>query len=177
MRIFAALIALLVVAFITGCQANSRDSSMPLETAASQTALSRSTTLPDLPTQQIATPDRMSATMTKKPERVPPTLITTPVTGEVPAKLLDVILKDLAGRTGAALEKIAVIQSQATIWNDGSMGCPQPGVMYTQALVNGYWVILQIGNQKYDYRAAQTGYFFLCERGLAPVTPPGTPSS
>jgi hypothetical protein len=177
MRIFASVIVLLVVAGITGCQANSMESGVPLETPASPTVLPRSTELSDFPIQGIATPDRISATMTKKPERVPPTEAATQVTGEVPARLLDSILKDLAGRTGAAQEMITVIQAQATVWKDGSLGCPQPGVMYTQALVNGYWVILQVGNQKYDYRAAETGFFFLCGRGLPPVTPPGTPSS
>jgi hypothetical protein len=39
--------------------------------------------------------------------------------------------------------------------------------MYTQALVDGYWVVLAVGEQEYDYRASDTGYFFLCE-GLHP---------
>jgi hypothetical protein len=31
------------------------------------------------------------------------------------------------------------------VWNDGSLGCPEPGMMYTQALVNGYWLIIEAG--------------------------------
>jgi hypothetical protein len=84
---------------------------------------------------------------------------------------------DLVERTGAAMEKISVIQAQAIVWNDGSLGCPQPGVMYTQALVNGYQVILEVGDQKYDYHAAETGYYLLCERGFPPIFPAGTPNS
>jgi hypothetical protein len=123
------------------------------------------------------TPDRSDKTVTKNPERVPPTEPATPVTGEIPIELLNSILKDLTVRSGVALEKISVIQAQEIIWNDGSLGCPQPGAMYTQALVNGYWVILEVGNQKYDYRATKTGYFFLCEGGQPPISPPGTPKS
>lgn len=173
MRILVSMITLLGVIVSTGCQPNPIDAGAPLELNSSPAV----TRLPDLPTQAMDTPDRIDETMTKIPERVPPTEATTPVTGEVPTELLDSILKDLAERTGAAPEKISVIQAQAIVWNDGSLGCPQPGVMYTQALVNGYLVILEVGDQKYDYRAAETGYFFLCERGLPPISPPGTPNS
>ena len=173
MRILVSLIILLGIIVISGCQPNPTETGVPLEHN-STPAVTRP---PDSPTQAIDTPDRIDKTMTKIPERVPPTEATTPVTGEVPTELLDSILKDLAGRTGVAPEKISVIQAQAIVWNDGSLGCPQPGVMYTQALVNGFWVVLSVGDQKYDYRAAETGYFFLCERGLPPISPPGTPNS
>jgi hypothetical protein len=115
--------------------------------------------------------------MTKMPERVPPTEVTTPVTGEVPTELLNAILSELAKRMGVMPEKIVVIQAQAIVWNDGSLGCPQPGVMYTQALVKGYWVILEVDETKFDYRVTDTGYFFLCENGLSPIPPPSTPNS
>jgi hypothetical protein len=118
----------------------------------------------------------MDPTMTKMPERIPPTEVTTPVTGEVPGEILDLIKKDLSERTGAPPEGIVVIQDQEIVWNDGSLGCPQPGEFYTQALVNGYWVILEFEGQKYDYRASDKGYFFLCE-GFHPNLPSGTPSS
>lgn len=173
MRILVSLITLLGVIGSMGCQPHPIGAGVPSEPNSSPAV----TRLPDSPTQAKDTPDRTDETVTKVPERVPTTEATTPVTGEVPAELLDPILKDLAERTGAAPEKISVIQAQAIVWNDGSLGCPQPGVMYTQALVNGFWVILEVGEQKYDYRAAETGYFFLCERGLPPISPPGTPDS
>jgi hypothetical protein len=173
MRILVRLITLLILIGGTGCQLNSTDAGSPLELNPSPT----STQLPATQTQAKDTPDRIIATMTKIPERVPPTQATTPVTGEVPTALLDSILMDLVERTGAAMEKISVIQAQAIVWNDGSLGCPQPGVMYTQALVNGYQVILEVGDQKYDYRASESGYYLLCERGFPPIFPAGTPNS
>ena len=115
--------------------------------------------------------------MPKLPERVPPTRAITPVTGEVPTALLDSIRKDLAERSGATVEHMVVIQAQSTVWNDGSMGCPQPGVLYTQALVNGYWVILEAEGKQYDYRAGDSGTFILCESGSIPGVSPGTPAS
>ena len=101
------------------------------------------------------------------PERIPPTKKTTPITGEAPRGLLDSIVKDLAERTGATFENITVIQDQAIVWNDGSLGCAQPGEFYTQVTVNGYWVILEIDRKQYDYRATDRGYYFLCEGRLA----------
>jgi hypothetical protein len=65
---------------------------------------------------------------------------------------------------------MVVIRDQAVTWSDGSLGCPQPGVFYTQALVPGYWVVLQVGDQEYDYRASERGHFVLCEGGGLPFT-------
>jgi hypothetical protein len=177
MRILISLIIMLGVTLSTGCQPNPMDAGTSLEVIASPTALPLSTPLPDPPTPEIATPDRMNATMTKNPERIPPTEIITPVVGEVPADLLDSILKDLAGRIGAAVEKITIIQAQAIVWNDGSLGCAQPGEFYTQAFVNGYWVILEVDGKQYDYRATDRGYFSLCEGKFHPNPPSGTPGS
>jgi hypothetical protein len=95
-----------------------------------------------------------------------------PVTGEAPASLLEDIRTDLAQRSGADREDMLVIRDQAVIWSDGSLGCPQPGVFYTQALVPGYWVVLQVGEVEYDYRASDRGYFVLCEGGGLPFSQP-----
>lgn len=147
---------------------------VPLSTPVLASSL---TPWPESSSQDIATPDRTSEIVTKIPERVHPTEGAAPVTGEIPTSLLDSILKDLEEQTGVNPEKIAVIQAQAMVWNDGSLGCARPGEFYTQALVNGYQVILEVDEKKYDYRAANTGYFFLCENGSSPILTPGTPDS
>jgi hypothetical protein len=95
-----------------------------------------------------------------------------PVSGEAPASLLEDIRADLAQRSGADREEMVVIRDQAVTWSDGSLGCPQPGVFYTQALVPGYWVVLQVGEVEYDYRASERGYFVLCEGGGLPFSQP-----
>jgi hypothetical protein len=103
---------------------------------------------------------------------VTPGDLSPPVTGEVPASLLEDIRADLAQRSGVTQEAILVIRDQAVTWSDGSLGCPQPGVFYTQALVPGYWVVLQVGENQYDYRASESGYFFVCEGSGLPFTRP-----
>ena len=95
-----------------------------------------------------------------------------PVTGEVPEALLAEIMADLVARTGVDLAAITVVRGEVVTWGDGSLGCPQPGMNYTQALVDGYWVVLEAGGTEYDYRASNRGYFILCEQGGSPPLAP-----
>ena len=96
-----------------------------------------------------------------------------PVTGEAADELVTSIIADAVARTGAIEGEVTVIRSESVIWNDGSLGCPVPDESYTMALVNGYWVVLEIGGVEYDYRANDRGYFRLCE-GIG--APPSNPS-
>jgi hypothetical protein len=96
------------------------------------------------------------------PERVvPPTPEGEP--GLPPEALLGRILAAAAQHSGLPADALAVSDSRRVTWNDGSLGCPQPGVHYTQALVPGWRVIVQAGERQLDYRVAERGYFLLCE--------------
>jgi hypothetical protein len=97
---------------------------------------------------------------------LPPSASPSAETGVVPATLLDPVLADAAKRTGAAAAAIQVVQATATTWNDGSLGCPERGVMYTQALVDGYHVIIEANGQKLDYRIPLDGGFRVCKGPL-----------
>jgi hypothetical protein len=94
-----------------------------------------------------------------------------PVIGEIPADLMAKLTDDVQKRAGVAPESIVTLRAEAVTWNDGSLGCPQPGMFYTQALVDGYWVILQVGDVVYDYRTSGTAYFVLCEQPSFPQKP------
>jgi hypothetical protein len=85
------------------------------------------------------------------------------VVGEVPPDLLERITADASERTGVAVADIEVVTAEAVTWPDGSLGCPQPGQMYTQALVPGYQVVLTADDEELDYRATENGSFRLCE--------------
>lgn len=74
---------------------------------------------------------------------------------------------DATKRSGFAPEAIAVASAQAVTWRDGSLGCPQPGVMYTMALVPGWRVVLRAGGISYDYHLSQRGALVLCPAGRA----------
>ena len=108
-----------------------------------------------------------------RPVRSAPDLVTIPpsdepAAGDVPSDIMARLVADASERTGEELDAIEVVQAVAITWNDGSLGCPEPGVFYTQALVDGYHVILQAGDEELDYRVGAQGGFRLCEGGGRP---------
>lgn len=80
----------------------------------------------------------------------------------IPSHVLDPLIADAADRTGTPVPAIIVIEAQATTWPNGAMGCPEPGNMYTQALVDGWRVILEAGDTRIDYRTSGPGQFRVC---------------
>ena len=84
------------------------------------------------------------------------------VTGEVPSDLLNKIYADLEGHSRTSRSEFTLLAAESVQWPDGSLGCPEPGQMYTQALVNGYRIVIGIADQQYDYRASEKGFFKLC---------------
>jgi hypothetical protein len=82
----------------------------------------------------------------------------------VPQAILDPILKEAAALAKLDREQLVIVRAESVMWNDGSLGCPEPGMMYTQALVNGYWVVIEAAGRTYDFRVG-SGSFRLCPEG------------
>jgi len=85
--------------------------------------------------------------------------------GQVPQAILDPILKEAAALAKLDREQLVIVRAESVVWNDGSLGCPEPGMMYTQAQVNGYWIVIEAAGQKYDFRVGRRGSFRLCPAG------------
>jgi hypothetical protein len=83
----------------------------------------------------------------------------------VPKAILEPILNKAAELAAVSREQLVVVRAEPAVWNDGSLGCPEPGVMYTQALVKGYWVVIAAGGKNYDFRVDNGGRFKLCPQG------------
>ncbi|WP_134774381.1 hypothetical protein [Ornithinimicrobium flavum] len=75
---------------------------------------------------------------------------------------------DEAERRGVPVEEVTVAGYAEVTWRDGSLGCPQPGMMYTQALVPGHQLVLEVDGEYASYHAGRTGAFTYC---ADPVTP------
>jgi hypothetical protein len=86
--------------------------------------------------------------------------------GPVPPGLFEQILQDAASRTGLEPGQIAVASAESVTWSDGSLGCPEPGQMYTQALVPGYRVVLTADDLTLRYHASAQS-FVLCPEDRA----------
>jgi hypothetical protein len=80
----------------------------------------------------------------------------------IPQAAWDAILDDLSGRVDDPVSTATVVTAEAMTWNDGSLGCPQPGQVYTQALVEGYQVILAVDGREFDYRVGAGSDVRLC---------------
>ena len=81
--------------------------------------------------------------------------------------VIDAVLVDASQRTGLDITRLEIQESVAVTWADGSLGCPQPGMTYTMALVPGYRIRIKAGQQILDYHASARGYWVHCPSGRA----------
>jgi len=86
--------------------------------------------------------------------------------------ITEAALADASRRTGLVPGDLKVISADAVTWPDGSLGCPQPGRMYTQASVPGFRVRIGAGGRVLDYHANARGGLVLCPAGRSTEPPP-----
>ncbi len=100
----------------------------------------------------------------------PPFQTTTPLPSEsgggqaaesVPPKRWAAILGDLANR-GVPTDAVELVSAESVTWPNGALGCPKPGVSYTQALVYGMKVVVSVAGTPYDYRFGNSDQPKLC---------------
>ena len=88
--------------------------------------------------------------------------------------LIRTVSDDAARRSGVDASRVRVIEAGAVTWSDGSLGCPEPDRMYTQALVPGFRIRVEAGGQQFDYHAGARGTWRLCPADRArPPLPNG----
>lgn len=80
----------------------------------------------------------------------------------LPASIIDPIVTDAAARLGVDASALTIVEARARTFPDGSLACPEPGMMYTQALVDGYQVIVESNGTQLDYRGSGPGRFSIC---------------
>jgi hypothetical protein len=190
-KLYPVVVVFVFLAVVTGCTGVVTPEILPTATTAT-TRLSQtpeSSLAPatmSLPPTTETPPAQATATRPGRPtpsgtvlyvETVPPPDEDRTVVGEAPGELLEEIIVDVMQRSGRDRESIEVVRAEAVVWNDGALGCPEPGMFYTQALVNGYRVVLEAGGQTYDYRATEAGVFRLCEHGDVDLSVPGLPGT
>lgn len=109
----------------------------------------------------------------------------------LPREVRRAVVADAAKRLGLAESAIVLTQAESVTWNDGSLGCPEPGRMYTQSLVPGYRVVAKTADGELAYHTDSRGQVVNCAssrptsasklsekspvRGSTPGTQPRTP--
>ena len=57
----------------------------------------------------------------------------------------------------ACTSRDELVSAASVTFPDGGLGCPEPGMLYTQVLTPGYRVVVEAGGREYDYRAGARG--------------------
>jgi hypothetical protein len=85
-------------------------------------------------------------------------------------------IEDLSARLSVPSGEIVADAAVEVTWPDGSLGCPEPGKVYTQALVDGWLIVLVHDGERYSYHQGGDGDPFLCAvPGDAKFIPPTGP--
>lgn len=83
--------------------------------------------------------------------------------------LVALAMDNLSQRVGAPVAEIEMVSLLDVTWRDGSLGCPEPGVLYTQALVSGQQLILRANGTDYYYHSGSRSAFIYCSNPEPPL--------
>jgi hypothetical protein len=73
-------------------------------------------------------------------------------------------LRDAASHLNVGEDQLHVDQVEPRQWPDSALGCPQPGIMYSQIVTPGFLIIISTRNGKrLEYHANARGDVRLCE--------------
>jgi hypothetical protein len=87
-------------------------------------------------------------------------------------QMLDMAIQRLAEALRIDQGEISLVLAEPVTWNDGSLGCPQPGMVYPQVLVDGYRFVLQAQGLQYELHTDTRRSVVLCP-AVSPDGPPG----
>ena len=165
MRILVVFMITLGVIASAGCQRNAINEGTPVEIISSPTVSE------GLPGNLIQTPSPSFTdipTATYNPGKVPETVLMNEVPISPPfnlslEKLVTKAKEDLAQRLMIDAGQIELVEVASVTWPDGSLGCPQPGMMYTQVQVDGLLIRLRAEGVIYEYHSGGGNEAFLCK--------------
>jgi hypothetical protein len=86
----------------------------------------------------------------------------TPGRLDLPSSFIDPVVAEVARVANVPSEAVEVISAGPVTFPNGALGCPAPGVLYTQVQVDGYRIVLAVGGTTYDYRGTAPGTFRRC---------------
>jgi hypothetical protein len=110
----------------------------------------------------IAPPTRIHAVPTEstQPQGTPV------ATAEVPQTVRRAVVADAAKRFNVAVSAVVVVRAEQVTWGDGSLGCPERGMYYTQNLVPGYVIVAKTDAGELVYHTDTREQAKSCDSGL-----------
>lgn len=79
--------------------------------------------------------------------------------------VVEAAVAELAATSQTGDGPVRVVLARRETFPDGALGCPQPGKSYTQALVEGFRVVLAKGDRFWLFTAGSDGAPRLCRSG------------
>jgi hypothetical protein len=110
------------------------------------------------------TPGEPEPAVTSEPAMSEPT---TAVGGDWLTEQVATAVADAAARTGVTANAFTVTRASIVNWSDGSVGCPEEGRAYTQAIVSGILILLEADGEIYHYHGRDGGDVFYCPNDRA----------
>lgn len=89
--------------------------------------------------------------------------------------MVQLAIEDAARRQQVEASTLVVVSAEPVTWPDGSLGCPQKGMLYTQALVPGFRIRIASGTEILNYHAASAGQPAFCPAGRVRMPAAGDP--
>jgi hypothetical protein len=69
----------------------------------------------------------------------------------------------LAQALNVPVGQVAIDRVEPVEWNDSSIGCPQPGMMYAQVITPGFRVVATVNGQRKQVHTDMTGRAVVCD--------------
>jgi hypothetical protein len=77
---------------------------------------------------------------------------------------VDAALQDAATHLGVGKDQLRVDQAEARQWPDSSLGCPRPGMLYSQIVTPGFLIIISSASGKQlEYHTDAGAHVVLCK--------------
>jgi hypothetical protein len=73
------------------------------------------------------------------------------------------VVADAAAHLGISPDQIQVQQVESRQWPDSSLGCPQPGQMYSQIVTPGYLIVISGAGKRLEYHTNTRSEVVLCQ--------------
>ena len=80
--------------------------------------------------------------------------------------------RELSPRLGVARGDLRLVYSRILEFSDGSLGCPEPGFGYTQAIIPGYILLYELNGTRYPFHVSTDGRIYTDCRGENNVAVP-----
>jgi hypothetical protein len=119
--------------------------------------------LPACAAEPQAAPRGLAAP-TRLPDPAPPTSVSgEPVaSATLPREVRRAVVADAARRFKVAESAVVLGRAEKLMWSDGSLGCPQTGQMYSQALVPGFRLVAKTSEGDLVYHTDTRGQAVVC---------------